>query len=49
MIDFTDLLPLVNEHMDTADLFGSVEARAAVERMSEGNEVMFADGVVYKV
>ena len=29
--------------------FGSGEARIAVERMGEGNEVMFADGVVYKV
>lgn len=49
MIDFGELLPLINEGMETADLFGSSEARTAVERMGEQNEVMFAEGVVYKI
>lgn len=49
MIDLTDLLPLINEGMETSDLFGSTEARSAIERMSEGNEVMFAEGTVYKI
>lgn len=49
MIDLKELLPMINEGMETTDLFGSSEARTAVDRMSEGNEIMFAEGVVYKV
>jgi DNA replication licensing factor MCM3 len=49
MIAFTELVPLVNEALDTGALFGSGEARAAVGRMSEANEVMFADDVVFKI
>ena len=48
-IEFGELLPKVNEGMDVADLFGTREARAAIGRMNERNEVMFADGIVYKI
>lgn len=47
-IDFTDMLPLVNEGLSTDDMFSTREARSAVERMSGDNQVMFSDGVVYK-
>jgi DNA replication licensing factor MCM3 len=49
MIDLKELLPMINEGMDTVDLFGSSEARVAAERMNEGNEIMLAEGIVYKV
>jgi DNA replication licensing factor MCM3 len=49
MIDLPDLLPLINEGMETAELFGSSEARAALERMGKGNEIMFTDDTVFKV
>lgn len=47
--EFTDLLPKVNEGLANADLFGTSEAKAAVAAMHDRNEVMEADGVVYKV
>ena len=47
-IDFSEMLPLVNEGLSTDDMFGSREARGAVERMHGDNQVMYADGVVYK-
>lgn len=49
MIDLTELLPMINEGMDVADLFGSGEARNAAQAMHDRNEIMFADGTVYKV
>lgn len=49
MIQFGELLPMINEGMETTDLFGSSEARTAVERMGEANEIMFAENTVYKV
>lgn len=47
-IDFEDMLPLVNEDLPTEDLFSSGEARTAVMKMHDDNQVMYADGVVYK-
>lgn len=47
-IDFEEMLPLVNEGLSTDDLYGSAEARMAVGKMHDDNQVMFADGVVYK-
>jgi DNA replication licensing factor MCM3 len=49
MLDMDELLPLVNEGMETADMFGSGEARKAAEKMHEKNEIMFSEGTVYKV
>ena len=45
----TDLLPAVNEGRPTEELFGTAEAMAILERMTEANEVMLADGIVYSV
>ena len=47
-VDFEEMLPLVNEGLPTGDLFGSAEARTAVGKMHNDNQIMFADGVVYK-
>jgi len=49
MIDLAELLPLINEGMDTTDMFGSGEARNAAQAMHDRNEIMFAEGTVYKV
>jgi DNA replication licensing factor MCM3 len=47
-VDFDDMLPLVNETLPVEEIFGPTEARTAVGKMHEDNQVMFADGVVYK-
>jgi DNA replication licensing factor MCM3 len=49
MLDLTDLLPLVNEGLETEQLFGTGEAKRAAGRMHERNEIMFSEGVIYKV
>jgi DNA replication licensing factor MCM3 len=49
MIDFVELLPLINEGMPVEELFGSGEARRAADRMQDRNELMIADDVIYKV
>ncbi len=49
MVELADLVPLLNEGLETADMFGSGEARRAAERMHERNEIMFSEGTVYKV
>ncbi|OCF57170.1 minichromosome maintenance protein 3 [Kwoniella mangroviensis CBS 10435] len=49
MIDFTELVPRINEGLSTEEMFGNREARTAVQKMNDGNEIMFADGTVYKV
>jgi DNA replication licensing factor MCM3 len=48
-VEFGDLLPKVNESLANADMFGTSEARAAIKVMADRNEIMEADGVVYKV
>jgi DNA replication licensing factor MCM3 len=47
-LDFEEMLPLVNEGLSTDDMFGSGEARTAVEKMHQDNQVMFSEGVIYK-
>ncbi|OCF31031.1 minichromosome maintenance protein 3 [Kwoniella heveanensis BCC8398] len=49
MIDLDDLVPKINEGLEMGEMFGNREARIAVARMGERNEIMFADGTVYKV
>ncbi|WVW83594.1 hypothetical protein I302_105615 [Kwoniella bestiolae CBS 10118] len=49
MIDLSDLVPKINEGLGTEEMFGNREARTAVQKMNDGNEIMFADGTVYKV
>lgn len=48
-IEFTDLLPLINEGLANENMFGTAEGKAAVRTMHERNEVMEAENVVYKV
>lgn len=48
-LPFDQLLPDVNEGLTNALMFGQAEARLAIAKMSELNEVMEADGAIYKV
>jgi DNA replication licensing factor MCM3 len=48
-LPFDQLLPDVNEGLTNAIMFGQAEARLAITKMSELNEVMEADGAIYKV
>ncbi|EPQ28729.1 uncharacterized protein PFL1_03533 [Pseudozyma flocculosa PF-1] len=49
MVSLEDLLPMINAGMRTEALFDSREARQALEAMNDVNEVMFSDGVVYRI
>lgn len=48
-IPIDELIPLVNEGLSNEEMFGSVQAREVLEKMSEGNEVMIDEGLVYRV
>ena len=43
------LLELLNEGLATDQLFGTAEATAACQEMSDANELLLSDGVVYKI
>ncbi|VDB93408.1 unnamed protein product [Peniophora sp. CBMAI 1063] len=45
----TDLLPAVNADWPAEQLFGTAEATAVLEVMTRDNELMLADGIVYRV
>ncbi|EIW86470.1 ATP dependent DNA helicase [Coniophora puteana RWD-64-598 SS2] len=44
-----DLLEMINEGLPTDALFGTAEATAVCQAMSEADELMLSDGIVYKV
>ena len=44
-----DLVQGVNEGLPVEQLFGTAEATAALEVMTEANELMLSDSIVYKV
>ncbi|THG98456.1 hypothetical protein EW026_g3739 [Hermanssonia centrifuga] len=46
---FADILKDVNEGLSTDALFGTVEATAACQVMTDANELMLSDGIVYKI
>ncbi|EJD04325.1 ATP dependent DNA helicase [Fomitiporia mediterranea MF3/22] len=46
---FAELLPHINEGLPTNTLFGTAEATAACQAMSDQNELMLSDGIVYKI
>lgn len=46
---FEELLPQINDGLSAELLFGTVEATAACQAMSEQNELMLSDGIVYKI
>lgn len=48
-IPIAELVPLVNEGLGNDEMFGSAQAREVLDRMSEGNEVMIDEGLVYRV
>ena len=48
-VALAELLPLINAGLKTTTLFGTIEATAACEKMSELNEIMLSEGVVYKI
>lgn len=48
-IYLADLLPLINEGLTTDVLFGTAEATAICQVMTDANEIMISDGIVYKI
>ncbi|KAN0063157.1 MCM DNA helicase complex subunit [Thecaphora frezii] len=48
-VTLEELLPMINQGIAADKLFDSREARQALEQMNEVNEVMFSDGVVYRI
>ncbi|KAG2756527.1 MCM-domain-containing protein [Suillus brevipes Sb2] len=44
-----ELVEMVNEGLPTGALFGTAEAAAACQVMSEADELMISEGIVYKV
>lgn len=43
------LVEMINEGLATNELFGTAEATAACTIMTDANEVMLSDGIVYKI
>ncbi|KAH9891007.1 ATP dependent DNA helicase [Cubamyces lactineus] len=43
------LVEMINEGLTTNELFGTAEATAACNIMTDANEVMLSDGIVYKI
>ncbi|KAI5124471.1 hypothetical protein M0805_008354 [Coniferiporia weirii] len=48
-IFFAQLLEMLNEGLPTDELFGTAEATAACQAMSEQNELLLSEGIVYKI
>lgn len=48
-VQMTTLLPIINEGLPTDTLFGTAEATAACQVMTESDELMYSEGIVYKV
>ena len=46
---FTTLVEMINQGLSTDALFGTAEATAACDAMSDASELMVSDGVVYTV
>ncbi|MBW0485051.1 hypothetical protein O181_024766 [Austropuccinia psidii MF-1] len=49
MINFDELLPMINEGMQLEALFGRTEAGKILEIMNEANALMFSSDVIYKL
>lgn len=45
----TELVKMVNEGLPTDALFGTAEATAVCQVMSDADELMISEGIVYKV
>ena len=48
-IPLATLLPAVNEGMAMDALFGSAEARACAISMTDSNDIMLSEDIVYKI
>jgi len=48
-IFLAQLVEMVNEGLTTGALFGTAEATALCQVMSDADELMISDGIVYKV
>jgi DNA replication licensing factor MCM3 len=48
-IFLAEMLPIINEGLPTAELFGTEQAAAMLEIMSDADELMYSEGIVYKV
>jgi DNA replication licensing factor MCM3 len=48
-IPMTVLLPAINDGMSADSLFGTAEARGCALLMTEDNEIMLSEDVVYKI
>lgn len=46
---FNEMLEALNEGLSIETLFGTAEATAACEAMSDENELMLSDGIVYRI
>jgi DNA replication licensing factor MCM3 len=46
---FTQMVESINEGLGNDALFGSAEAQAACQIMSDDNELMVSDGIVYRI
>ena len=49
MMFLADLLKLVNEGLSTDELFGTAEATEACQAMTDADELMISEGIVYKI
>ncbi|ORY32621.1 MCM2/3/5 family-domain-containing protein [Naematelia encephala] len=49
IVEMTELVPMINEGLTNEDMFGTGEARVALEKMGERNMIMFSEGTVYKL
>ena len=48
-IFLADLVTAVNTGLDTDSLFGTAEATAACQVMTNAEEIMLSEGIVYKL
>lgn len=48
-IFLTELLEMINNGLSTSELFGTTEAAKICQIMSDSDELMLSDGIVYKV
>jgi len=48
-IFLAELLEMINDGLSTTELFGTTEASNICQIMSDSDELMLSDGIVYKV
>lgn len=48
-IPIQDLLPALNEGLSTAELFGTSEALQSAQALSDANDIMLSENVIYKL